>query len=290
MICYQPKRFAQKTLELIATANTIISDYLSQGYMLTLRQLYYQLVARDIIPNTQKEYKRVGSVFNDARLAGMMDWSAIEDRTRNLQTRASWDSPSDILEASASQFRLPIWNSQPCYVECWIEKEALAGVFQSACHDQRVPFFSCRGYTSQSEMHSAAQRLKRKSRAGKQVVIIHFGDHDPSGIDMTRDIAERLNLFGAKLDVKRLALNMDQVEQYEPPPNPAKTTDSRYDGYIQSYGDESWELDALEPSVLSDLVQSHVQQLIDEDAWQDIIDQEEEAKQRLQEIADSWDD
>lgn len=288
-ICYVPRNFAHKTLVLIETANAIIDEYIDAGYILTLRQLYYQLVARDIIANTQKEYKRVGSIFNDARLSGLMSWTAIEDRTRNLKARTSWESPSEILRASAAGYFEDIWASQPTYIECWIEKEALAGVFEGACYDLRVPFFSCRGYVSQSEMWNAGMRLVRKAREGKEVIIIHFGDHDPSGMDMTRDIADRLVTYGALLDVERIALNMNQVDHYKPPPNPAKTTDSRYAGYIAEFGSKSWELDALEPQVLSDLVTSFVQERIDDDAWEEVTEREEAAQARLTKVADEWD-
>lgn len=123
----------------------------------------------------------------------------------------------------------------------------------------------------------------------KQVpVVLHLGDHDPSGIDMTRDIADRLALFSGGVEIKRLALNMDQVEQYSPPPNPAKTTDSRYIGYIDLYGDESWELDALEPSVMAGLIEDAVKQLRDDDVYEAVLAEEEQEKERLRAISDRW--
>jgi hypothetical protein len=288
-ICYTPRKFSAEVLKIIERANAIIGEYQAQGYNLTLRQLYYQFVARDLLPNNVQSYKRLGSIINDGRLAGLIDWNAIEDRTRNLHTLATWDSPSDIVSACASQFRTPKWQDQPYYVEVWIEKEALAGVFERVCDELEVPFFACRGYTSQSEMWVAGQRLKRAEESGKEVVILHFGDHDPSGVDMTRDITDRLGLFMGGTEVKRLALNMDQVEEYEPPPNPAKITDSRAEGYISVYGDESWELDALEPDVLAGLVRDFVESVRDQEAWEEALEQERESRRLLGQVSERWD-
>jgi len=273
---------------MIAQANKIINEYQAQGFNLTLRQLYYQFVARGLIANRVTEYKRLGSVINDARLAGEVDWEAIEDRTREVRTNPHWDSPSDLINAAARQYLNNRWDTQPYYVEVWIEKDALVGVFERACTQLDVPLLSCRGYTSQSEMWRAGQRLIEKSDEGKEIVVLHFGDHDPSGIDMTRDITDRLELFGANLDMRRLALNYDQVKKYNPPENPAKETDSRYIGYMSKYGDKSYELDALEPTVLAKLVTREVQSLIDDDAWEEATERQEQGRKELVAVAGAW--
>jgi hypothetical protein len=289
-ICYKDFNFSRKTLDTIASANEIITKYQAAGYDLTLRQLYYQFVSRDLIPNNSKEYNRLGGIINDARLAGKIDWNAIVDRTRNLQSLSHWKSPSDIVDAVATQYEIDRWKDQPNRIEVWIEKEALAGVFERVCQKWDIPFFSCRGYTSQSEMWAAARRLRRHEGTGQETHILHFGDHDPSGIDMTRDIGDRLALFGSRVNIKRIALNMDQIDQYGPPPNPAKLSDSRAQGYIDVYGDESWELDALDPDVLSALVDENVEQLIDQDLYNAQIDKRDDERATLATIANNWDD
>jgi hypothetical protein len=287
-ISYKPRKFSGEVEALIAQANRIIGEYVAQGYSLTLRQLYYQFVSRDLLPNNQQSYKRLGSIINDGRLAGLIDWNAIEDRTRNLHALPTWQEPAAIIDACAAQFRIDKWAAQPRRVEVWIEKEALAGVFERVCDDLQVPFFSCRGYTSQSEMWVAAQRLKRIVKAGQEPVILHFGDHDPSGMDMTRDIVDRLTLFTGGVCLERLALNMDQIEEYGPPPNPAKITDSRAAKYIDAHGDESWELDALEPDVLAGLVRSFVEAVRDDDLWQEAVERESEHRRLLGEVSARW--
>ncbi|WP_433541998.1 hypothetical protein ACQP10_38245 (plasmid) [Streptosporangium sandarakinum] len=289
-ICYVPKDFNPTHRDIIDKANAICAAYARQGFDLTLRQLYYQFVARAWIENSDRSYKRLGAIINDARLAGAIDWNYIVDRTRNLRSLAHWDNPEQIVDAVAQQYRTARWASQPHRVEVWIEKDALVGVIAGVCERNDVDYFSCRGYTSQSEVWGAAQRLRRYVDAGQQPVIIHLGDHDPSGVDMTRDITDRLELFGAKVDVVRLALNMDQIEQYNPPPNPAKITDSRARGYIREHGHSSWELDALDPTTLDGLIQAEIDGWRDDDQWRRDTTAMEQERRLLTTVSERWGD
>lgn len=300
-IAYIDKRFRSESLFIIETANEILADYEAQGFDLTLRQLYYQFIARELFPeswrdaklgtkNTQKNYKRLGNIINDARLAGLIDWYRIEDRTRNLRGLSHWDEPADILRSAASSFRIDRWEEQDNYVEVWIEKDALVGVIKGVCTKYDVNFFSCRGYISQSEMWRAGRRLLRKSEEGKHCVVLQMSDHDPSGLDIKRDIVDRYNLFGANVEVRRLALTHEQVETYNPPPNPTKLSDSRAGDYVLEYGMESWEMDALEPAVLVKLIEDNILDLRDDGIWQETEDREDEGKKLLRKIADNWED
>lgn len=287
LIKYEDKRFGQASLDIIDTANNIIAEYQAQGFMLTLRQLYYQFVARDLLPNTMQSYKRLGSIINDARLAGLVSWTAIEDRTRNLRKVSTWESPREILDACASQFKLDRRENQPFRLEVWIEKDALVGVIADVCDKYQVPYFACRGYNSQSEQWAAGQRFRRYILDGQKVQVLHLGDHDPSGIDMTRDNSDRLGMFAEDfVFVNRLALNHDQVRLYNPPPNPAKLTDSRASQYVERFGSDSWELDALEPKVIVGLVESNIEQLIDWERWDEVTEEEDEGKEKLRKAAE----
>lgn len=288
---YIDKNFAPATLSVIKQARAIIDDYMAQGFTLTLRQLYYQFVARDLIANKQSEYKRLGSVMNDARLAGLVDWNAIEDRTRNLRRQPHWNSPQEILASCASQFAFDKWADQPCRIEVWIEKDALLGVVEPSCRDLDVPYFACRGYSSQSEQWRAAKRFKKHSYAGQECVIIHLGDHDPSGVDMTRDNQDRLDIFLPDMvTVRRIALNWNQIEEHKPPPNPAKLTDTRAKDYIARFGDDSWELDALDLRVIDGLIRSVVLEYRDEEAWEAAVEREQQVKDRLADVAKAAED
>lgn len=283
-IRYIDRRFSKAVMAVIDQANEIIIEYESAGYDLTLRQLYYQFVARDLIPNSQKEYKKLGDTINNARLAGLVSWNAIVDRTRNLQRNAHWENARSFMDSVVPQFSVDKWKNQPYRLEVWIEKDALIGIAERVCEELDVPYFSCRGYTSQSEMWSAAQRLNLYYHDGQKPIIIHLGDHDPSGKDMSRDIQDRLNLFcpDADIQVERIALNMDQIEEYNPPPNPAKLTDARADAYIAEFGDSSWELDALDPKVLSRLIQDKIFEYRDVDLLDETMDFERAHRKELE--------
>lgn len=289
-IQYKEINFRGKSLELIELVNKVINEYKAQGYELTLRQAYYQLVARGYIPNNERSYKNIGNLINDGRLAGLIDWYAITDRTRNLRSNSHWNTPADVIASAKYSYLLNKWEGQPNYVEVWVEKDALVDIVGQACYPLDTPFFSCRGYTSQSEMWSAAQRFIRQNRNRDNCYIIHLGDHDPSGIDMTRDIQERLEIFGADVYVKRVALTMEQIGTYNPPPNPAKVTDSRCSKYMEEFGDESWELDALEPSVITNLIKEQVTMYRDDEIYQAVCDREEAEKEELQMLVDSYDE
>lgn len=274
LIAYKEQRFAAKSLKLIEKANEIIADFQSQGYTLTLRQLYYQLVSVNYFSNSEQSYNRLGETISNARLAGLVSWDAIEDKTRFVRGKDHWngeDGHFDFMRDSKKWFNIDMWENQPNYVEVWIEKDALLGVIERPCWELDVPYMSCRGYMSQSEEWAAANRFSEAADSGRNPVLIYLGDHDPSGIDMSRDHNDRLTMFlehlGVDVDVRRVALNMDQVQKYNPPENPTKPKDSRSPDYVRKFGRKCWELDALKPSVLDQLVRDRVDDLRDMDLW-----------------------
>jgi len=289
-ITYETKHFTPGTLATIREAEGIISEYQAQGFSLTLRQVYYQFVARGLIPNTERDYKRLGNIISDARRAGMIDWSAIEDRTRFLRKLSAWSSPQDILDSAKSSYHRDLWENQEKRIEVWIEKDALVGVIEGVCNESDVPFFSCRGYVSDSEMWGGAMRMRRHTREEQGVIVLHLGDHDPSGLDMTRDIRDRLALFSgyADIEVRRIALSMEQIEEQRPPPNPAKVTDSRYENYAAEFGDESWELDALEPKYIVELIWEQIFAERNIEKWDEAVSQQEAEREQIQQVIERW--
>jgi len=285
---YVPRSFTPASQAVIDQANQIITTYLAQGFKLTLRQLYYQFVARALIPNNIRSYKRIGSIINDGRLAGLIDWDAIEDRTREVRMVSHWERPSDIIESAAQSFRLDKWADQEYRPEVWIEKEALAGVISGVCRELDIPYLSCRGYASQSEMWASARRMKMHLEDGQKPLILYFGDMDPSGVDMFNDINNRMEIFGCDVKSRRMALNIDQVRRYNLPENPVKMTDARCDQYIENFGTKCWELDALEPTVLINLIKGQVLNLRDEDLWADRAKKEREYRELLGRTSTRW--
>lgn len=302
-IFYTSKKFSDLQLQIIERANTIIASYAAEGYDLTLRQLYYQFVSRDWFPdswkdpatgstNNDKSYDKLGDIVSDARRAGLIDWEAIVDRTRTLRTVATWEDPAEIVNGCSRQFKIDMWGRQRYRPEIWVEKDALVGVLEVACRDWRVPYSSCRGYVSDSMVWAAARRLAEHESKGQVPIVFHLGDHDPSGIDMSRDIFDRINLFAecpVEIEVRRIALTHAQVLEVNPPNNPAKVTDARFRGYRQQYGAQCWELDALSPQYIRDLIENEIRDIVDDDLWQEDRTTEQQYRSQLSTVSRNWD-
>lgn len=287
--CYVPKKFTRQHMQVINLANGILQEYAAQRISITLRSLYYQFVARGLLPNKQRWYKWLGGIVGDARLAGLIDWEHLEDRVRNLSVLQHFDGPQDALDKLTAWYHVDMWRHQRWRPEVWIEKDALAGVIVNVCQENDVPYFVCRGYTSLSEMWRASLRLRRWSSEGQKPYIIHFGDHDPSGIDMSRDILDRTTkTFMADCEFDRVALNMDQIEEHSPPPNPAKVTDSRYKDYREKFGEESWELDALDPPLFRGLIESQLDRIRNQEQWDKDAVEADKVREQLRVLSRDW--
>ena len=299
-ITFIEHRFAEESLRLLKITDRIMVEYAQDNYTLTLRQLYYQMIARDLFPeawtdpqsktkNNIRNYKKFGDLVNNGRLSGFLDWDYIEDRARETVFPTYWDSPKEMLQYYAERFRFDKWENQPVHFEVMAEKDAVAGILIPECRELQVRFTANRGYASSSLFYEISQRLNRVMREGKRVIILYLGDHDPSGIDMTRDIIDRMNLFtfDSEIEVRRIALNMEQVEQWKPPENPAKDSDSRFENYRKEFGNKSWELDAIEPHTLADLVSQEVFYERDDDLWEEALERENEVKEKLAKISEN---
>lgn len=287
--CYIERAFSHSSTQLIYQVNDIVDDYQGQGFRLTVRQIYYQLVARDIVPNTLQSYKRVASIINDGKLAGFIDWEAIEDRTRDFVRQQRWDNGGQILQAAIRSYHQDMWVNQEHRVFVIVEKEALVGVLEPTCRRFDVPLLAARGYPSGTVLREFVESdISACMDEGKEPIILHLGDHDPSGIDMSRDLAERVSLFaGDDVQLRRIALNMDQINALRPPENPAKITDSRFDSYQRQFGSKSWELDALSPTFLANLLSTEIESYIDDsESWGDVSTQIEVVKGRLTDVAE----
>ena len=339
-LAFKSKEFTGAAKEIVDLAIDIMDDYEAQGYKLSLRQLYYQLVARNAIVNDEKNYKRIGDIIGDARMAGLIDWDMIEDRGRECVVPPHWESPGQIVEACASAYAIDKWADQPVYCEVMVEKQALEGVLEPVCRRLDIPFTANKGYSSLTMLYHAGQKIRREflkrceaiavregsdcpfpvkflgDKRGHQfggwmakhgyleeympirlsqkandagfprIVVVYLGEHDPSGIDMARDIHDRLNTFSdlTPIEVNRLALNMDQIEELQPPENPAKMTDSRAAKYVARFGDSSWELDAVSPEQLASIVENAVAGVRDEELWAKAMARQTSERGRLEQI------
>lgn len=190
-IKFREIRLSAENQQRLGQINSIIREYQAQNMKLTLRQLYYQLVSRDVIPNQQKEYAKLSKVLVEGRMAGVVDWGAIEDRLRTAEKPAAWDTPADGIDSLIEQYECPRMKGQDNYIECWVEKDALSGVLSIVTEEFHVPILVNRGYSSASAIFDSYKRFKAALEAGQHIKILYLGDFDPSGMDMIRDVTDR---------------------------------------------------------------------------------------------------
>jgi hypothetical protein len=224
----------RKTAELIETAAAILRLH----HPMTVRQLYYQLVSRQVIENSRSSYQSVSKALVAARREALIPWGHIEDRLRRAQRVAMWDDLGDFAIAAAASYRRDVWATQPAHVEVWLEKDALSGIFEDELNGYGVTLNVGRGFDGWDSIHKAAGRL------GDEDVVLYFGDFDPSGEDMVRSLRERLADQGARPEIKKCALTVDDIDRYQLPPDFTKPSDTRSTAFVAKWGDVSVEFDA----------------------------------------------
>lgn len=285
-IKFEERRLSKKTMAKIEKVNEIIDQYMKQGFSLTLRQLYYQMVARGYIQNNMNEYKSIGEVVKFGRMGGLIDWGAIVDRTRTPKDVFTVGSEKDAIKKALNFFRYERMEGQKVHLEVWCEKDAISNILWKKMNEYGITLMVNRGYSSVTAMFDAAKRISKAEKSGKTTTLLYFGDHDPSGIDMLRDINDRFGVFEEFPELVHIGITMPQIVELEPPPYPAKVTDPRCEGYMKKFGDTAWELDALPPDKLFEILEKEIESRIDMDLFRKKIEEEEAARNNLRMV---WD-
>ena len=245
----------EKTKNLIATAREI----LEKSHPMTVRQVYYQLVSRQVIENTRGQYQAVSNALVKARQEGIIDWDWIEDRLRRPRAVNMWDDLPDFAETAQRAYRRDVWATQPGYVEVWLEKDALSGIFEDVLRPYGVTLNVGRGYDGWDSIRNAAERYRER----ETVTVLYFGDFDPSGEDMVRSLRERLAFFACNPEIIKCALTHEDIIRHNLPPDFTKKTDSRAAAFVAKYGDMAVELDALPADVLRERLLNEVKSRMD---------------------------
>ena len=264
----------QKTLDLIEMAKAILAD----GHPMTVRQVFYQLVSRQVIKNNRGQYQAVSNALVDARREGVIPWSWIEDRLRRPRHVPMWSGLPSFADTCRLAYRLDVWPSQPLYLEVWLEKDALSGIFEDILNPFGITLNVGRGYDGWSSIHNAAVRFNEKT---EDVVVLYFGDFDPSGEDMKRSLEDRLEDRGCRPEVIKCALTRDDIRRYNLPPDFTKKTDTRRAAFVAEHGDLSVELDALPADVLRGRLKAEVESRLDLDALAKVKKREDRDRGQL---------
>ena len=286
---FRDEKFSKPTKFILDKILEVVDEYQARGILLTVRQTYYQLVGRAYIENNARMFQKVSRIITKARYNGLIDWDIIEDRSRTSLIPYYYKNIPDFLMSVADSYRLDRWAGQEYYLELITEKDALSSVLTPIVYEKyRITFNVVRGYSSVTKLYEMSKRILKAVKAEKKPVILYIGDHDPSGLDMVRDIEERLRelTYGLKTEIVHVALTTEQIERYNPPPNFAKLTDKRAENYIRQFGRESWEVDALRPDILVNILEATIQSYLDVDLMNRVIEKEAREIMTIKEIAE----
>lgn len=261
-------------------------EILRQHYPMTLRQLFYQLVSRQVIENTRSRYQSVSAALVGARKDGSIPWDWIEDRLRRPRHVAMWDGLIDFGASVLASYRRDVWRTQPGYLEVWLEKDALSGIFEDAVEPYGVTLNVGRGYDGWDSIRNAADRFSPHIEDRRPTAILYFGDFDPSGEDMVRSLGERLAWFGIRPSIVKCALTAEDIDRYGLPPDFTKASDTRRAKFVAKHGDVSVELDALPVDVLRQRLTETVEARMDLGALANVRATEQAELDRLRAMLD----
>jgi hypothetical protein len=277
---YQPSLVKRKraTADEVERRRAEIIAILDEMQPMTVRQVFYQATVRGFIDKSESGYTKIQTDLVWLRQQGYVPYSALADSTRWQRKPRTFSGIEEALRQTARLYRRSLWADADCYVEIWLEKDALSGVIAPVTYEYDVPLMVARGYASLSFLHSAAEQIRE---LGQPTYIYHLGDFDPSGVDAGRNIERRLREFaGVAIDIhfERLAVTPDQIGAWKLPSRPTKTTDSR----SRSFGlAESVELDAIPPADLRSLVENAILQHLPADQLKVLLEAEKSEKQLL---------
>lgn len=291
------EKWTANPLEILTLADEIIEAYMDINIKMTLRQLYYQMVTDNHIPNDDIAYKKLSDLITDGRYLGIIHWDGIEDRGRPISKPLEFEDLSELMDVAFRSYRLPRWEGQNYYIELFSEKDAISSILSPVAKKWHIPYSFNKGYASVTTMYSLFSRIEKAIIEDKNIAIFYLGDHDPSGLDMVRDIEERLGEFFDnrpelfelasfldKVEIVSVALTIEQIKEYGPPPNPTKLTDPRAKDYIKRYGKTCWEVDALKPDIMMGIVEDSIKKYIDIDKYEMWIEKEKEDKRLLRKL------
>ena len=255
---------------------------------LSTRQVYYQLVGRRLVPNRIAGYRAAARVLVRMRRLGEIPYDRIVDRGRRKHVRSGWDSARELMEQAARQFRRDYWTEQPKVVMVACEKAALEGVFAQVVDEYGASLWVVRGFISESFAYDFAEDIRQYNKAGQHVVVYYFGDHDPSGKDIPRDLSKRLRGFGAQFDWIHGGITAEDIEKYNIPPLPAKASDSRSRRFFERYGSVAAELDALPPDILQERIRQAIERHIEWVQWITVARDERIQRADLDLVVNNW--
>lgn len=278
----------QKTRKLIEQVRAVLQTQ----FPMTVRQCFYRLVSMGVLKNNRKDYQKLSRVLTLAREQGEIPFDWIVDRSRPTYEGTVWEDPKDYMETCISAYHKDYWQDQPNYCELWVEKDAVIGSIAEVTDELGVIVRVGRGFLSTTRAHDIASILQR---IRKPKTIFYLGDHDPSGLCIEREAAERVRNYGSgHFAIERLAIHAEDIATFNLPPLRVKTktggdyADSRAEGFVAEYGSECVELDALPPNELRERIREAVEAKIDRKSWDRAIVAERAEIRSIEDFIANW--
>lgn len=271
---YSPRGDAKALLDAVGV---VLAAFRAQ-LPLTIRQIFYRLVATTGFPKSEKAYRRLAEILNRARRGGLIPWNAIRDDGFHRPGNLGWDGPDDVLSSigdTLGRFTLDRQTGQDRRVVVWCEAGGMVPQLANVCRVFSVPVYSSGGFDSVTVKHDLASEFA----AMGNVLVFHIGDHDPSGVhvfgSLDADIRAFLDAMGGRAEFVRLAVTPDQIDEHDLPTSPPKTTDRR------TFEGDTVQAEALPPDVLADVVRDAIDGALDAEIFQAAVEMESAARKRL---------
>ena len=284
---YQASRIkrVRATKAEMAERREALFDIVAEQQPMTVRQVFYQATVRGVIEKTEAGYAKVQTLLADMRRDGELPYQWLADNTRWMRKPTTYSGPEQALLRTARFYRKSLWDEAGAYVEVWLEKDALAGVVVDVTAEYDVPLMVSRGYASLSFLHSAAANMEAE---GRPCYIYHLGDFDPSGVNAAEKIEETLNDLSptAEIYFERIAVTPEQITRWDLPTRPTKISDSRSKSW--GGGDESVELDAIEPDSLRAMVREVIEEHLPADELARLREIEAAERESMVEFVKGW--
>ena len=286
--------WTKKQKEKLSKVRAVLNEF--QEYKpLTLRQIFYQLVGKDYIPNTRSQYNMLSNLLKWARLDGYVSWNDLEDRVRAHHSSGGYENKAQFISQEMVLFLRGYhrnrMQSQKKHIEIWIEKDALSSIFTKVAETYGISVVVCRGFSSVSFLNNFKKRLEKQE--GKKPVMLYFGDFDPSGVEMLNSMQTTLEdeMFLDNITFKRIALMEEDIFKYELPHNPdaLKRTDTRAKKHLKAYGELAVELDALRPDILEEKIKHAIVGEINVPRFMAELEKEKQERDELWELKDEID-
>jgi hypothetical protein len=284
-------RYRKRKAAILEVAKQILAKWELAGTKKTLRGLHYELADINAYANTDSNWNTLSEIITAARWAGVVDWAALDLLRLQIRYPNEFENMQQAIEELAEVYRLPRWANQPEYVEVWIEKDTLTGLLEPITKKYHVRYVTNSGFASKKAIYDASERFKEVAAMGKDCTMIYLGDHDPAGISMYDSIKNDLTAMYCPAEVVMPALTKEQIRKYGLLPQPLKPGEKKKKKYIETTGcTESWELDALPPNVLEQVLIGEIEKHLDKTKYNEIIEREQQDKEKLRKFVKGWRD